>query len=182
VPLADARDRRPTATAPAPGAAVHVHGSRGASVAGRRDTLRPALGRGVGEEQTPSRRDETAERVVVHVPDRDERRDALDPEELALVYVADTGEGALVEQRLGDREPCSRGVAQPADRLTGVEIDAQQVRPELSERRMERLGAQLEELDDRGIESHGHGTRDLDDEAGARRRAAPSLAWSVAVP
>ena len=47
---------------------------------------------------------------------------------------------------------------------------------------MDDLGPPLEELDDRGIEADGHGARDLEDEGGAARGAAPGLAWAVAVP
>ena len=47
---------------------------------------------------------------------------------------------------------------------------------------MDDLGAALEQLDHRGIEADGHGARHLEDERGARRRAAPRLAGAVAVP
>ena len=47
---------------------------------------------------------------------------------------------------------------------------------------MDDLGAALEELDDRRVEADGDGARDLEDERGARRRAAPRLARAVAVP
>ena len=47
---------------------------------------------------------------------------------------------------------------------------------------MDDLGAALEQLDDRGVEADGDGARDLDDEGGARRRAAPGLAGAVAMP
>jgi hypothetical protein len=40
----------------------------------------------------------------------------------------------------------------------------------------------LEKLDDRGIEAHGNGARDLQHERGTRRRPAPRLARPVAVP
>jgi hypothetical protein len=42
--------------------------------------------------------DESSERFVVDVADRDERRDALDPQRLVLPDVADPGESALVEE------------------------------------------------------------------------------------
>ena len=47
---------------------------------------------------------------------------------------------------------------------------------------MERLGAQLEELDDGGIEADRDRARDLDDEPGAARRPPPPLAGPIAVP
>ena len=47
---------------------------------------------------------------------------------------------------------------------------------------MERLGALLEELDDRGVEADRDRARDLEDEARPAGRPAPSLTRSVAVP
>ena len=81
-----------------------------------------------------------------------------------------------------DRHPGARRVAQAADRLVGIEIGRQQVRPEPPERRVERLGALLEELHDRGVEADRDRARDLDDEPGAPGRPAPALARPVAVP
>ena len=70
----------------------------------------------------------------------------------------------------------ARRVPQPAERLVGVEIGREQVRPEPPERRVEALGPHLEELDDRGIEADRDRTRDLDDEPrppGGRRQRSP---------
>ena len=63
-----------------------------------------------------------------------------------------------------------------------VEVGRQQVRPEPPERRVERLGALLEELDDRGIEADRDGARDLQHEPGTTGRAPPALAGPIAVP
>ena len=128
----------------------------------------PCAASGIRDEESAGARDETAKGRVVDLRDRGERRDALDPQELVLVDVADAGQRPLVEQRLGDRESRPRWIAQPSDRFVGVELGREQVRPELSERRVERLGALFEELDDRRIEADGDRARDLD------RRAAPS--------
>ncbi len=47
---------------------------------------------------------------------------------------------------------------------------------------MERLGALLEQLDDRGVEADRDRARDLEHEPGAGRRPAPALARPVAMP
>src|SRR5881397_153383 len=47
---------------------------------------------------------------------------------------------------------------------------------------MERLGAGLEQLDDRRVETDGDGSVDLEDEAGSGRWPTPSLTGSVAMP
>ena len=75
--------------------------------------------------------------LVVEGADRGERRDALGPQRLVLPDVADPGQRALVEQRLADRHPGARRIAQPAQRLVGVEVGREQVRPEPPERRVE---------------------------------------------
>ena len=62
------------------------------------------------------------------------------PQHQVLDLVADPGERPLVEQRLGDRQVVARRVAEPAHRLVDVDRVGEQVRPELRERRVERLG------------------------------------------
>ena len=47
---------------------------------------------------------------------------------------------------------------------------------------MERLGALLEQLDDRGIEADGDRARHLEDEPRTSRRPAPALPGPVAMP
>ena len=61
------------------------------------------------------------------------------------------------------------GRAKAAKRLISIEVGAEQVRSELPERRVERLGALLEELDDRCIEADRDRARDLEHEPGATR-------------
>ena len=76
----------------------------------------------------------------------------------------------------------ARRVAQAAKRLGGIEVGRQEVRPERRERRVEALGARLEQLDDRGVEADRDRAGDLEDEAGPAGRPAPALAGPVAVP
>ena len=90
--------------------------------------------------QPPGGGHEPLERRVVERPDAGERGDALDPEDLVLVDVADAGERPLVEERDADLQLGARRVAQPAMHLGGIEVGRQQVRPELRQRRVEVLG------------------------------------------
>ena len=76
-------------------------------------------------------------------------------------------------------------VAQPPERFGRVglaKVRVEQVRAERREARVERLGSLLEQLDDRRVEADRDRARDLEDEAGSRRRPAPPLARAVAVP
>ena len=75
-----------------------------------------------------------------------------------------------------------RRIAQPAQRLVGIEVGRQEVRSEAGERSVERLGALLQQLDDRGIEADRHRARDLEDEPSPRRRPPPALARPIAMP
>ena len=67
-------------------------------------------------------------------------------------------------------------------RLSAVEVGREQVGPEPRERRMDGLGARLEQFDDGGIETDGDRPIDLEDEPGTAGWAAPSFAGAVAVP
>ena len=125
-----------------------------------------ALSSNVGEHEPAGRVDEPAQRRVVERADREERGHSFDEQRLGLVDIADPGERALVEERFTDRHPGERGIAQPPERLGPVENRCQKVRPEAPERRMERFGTLLEELDDRGIEADRDRAGDLEDEAG----------------
>ena len=112
-------------------------------------------------------RDQPAERLVVQVADDRPRVDPLVEQGLVAPDVADPGEGVLIEERGRDRQPGTVGVAKPRPSLRGVGrtlVGRQEVRPEAGERGMDRLGARLEQLDDRRVEADGDGTRHLEDE------------------
>ena len=63
-----------------------------------------------------------------------------------------------------------------------VAVGGEQVRPKPPERRVERLCTLLEELDDRGVEAHGHRPGDLEHETRPRGGSSPRLARPIAVP
>ena len=124
---------------------------------------RPVAGRGAPAEEDPAELDQLAERVVVQVTNRRERRAAGLPQHLVLDLVADAGERPLVQQRDGDGHQDPGRVAEPTQGLVDVH----------------RL---LEQVDSRGVEADDDRARHLDDEAGPRGRPAPALAGAVAVP
>ncbi len=108
--------------------------------------------------------------------DARERIRPFDEQRLVPPDVADPGERSLVEEGLGDRHRGPGGIAEAAERLVGglvVEGRIQEVRPERRDRRVQRLGSLLEQLDDRRVEADGDGAGHLDDEAGSRFGPAP---------
>ena len=67
-------------------------------------------------------------------------------------------------------------------RVIGTPCRIEQIGSEPRERRMDRLGARLEQLDHRGIETDGDRAGHLDHESCPSGRAAPGLTRAVAVP
>ncbi len=150
--------------------------SRRDATAGRADRD-PRDRRPVRQEEGPGTVHQPPQRRIVEAADRRERVDPLDEQHLALVHVADPGEGPLVEQRLGDRQAGPGGLPEAAKRLLAVEAVRGGVRPERRERRVEPLGAGLEQLDDGGVEADRDGrratSRTRTARAGGRRQRSP---------
>jgi hypothetical protein len=137
---------------------------------------------GIGNQQPAPGGDEPPQDLIGGFAERYERRYALDPGDLALVDVPETGHRALIDQRLGDRQPGADGVAQASKRLIRVEVGREQVRTKLSERWVEAFYSLLEQLDDGRIEADRDGAGHFDDEPRTRRGTAPAFTWPVPVP
>lgn len=113
------------------------------------------------------RRDEPIERHIVQLPDGGERIDALGEQRLVAPDVADPRDRPLIEKCRRDRRAGPGRIAQPSARLgemAGSPIVIEEIRAERGERRVDRGGARLEQLNDRCIEADGDGARDLEHE------------------
>jgi hypothetical protein len=88
-------------------------------------------------------------------------------------------------ERRGDRPVRAARVAEPSERLGRLGLappGIEQVRAQRGQRRVERLGPLLEQLDDRGVEADRDRARDLEHDPRPRRRPAPTLTGPVAMP
>ena len=131
-------------------------------------------------QQPSSRSHRPLKLVVAEVADECPWVHPLDEGGLALHDVADAGDRSLVEQRVP--ELLAVPLAKPEDGLVDVELDAEQVRPELAQRSISghaRIGQQLERW---GIEGDGDGIRGFEDRVRLRLGKPPRLTGSVAVP
>src|SRR6266545_608885 len=108
-------DERAAAMARPAGAVVHPQPGWRKPLPGLRvDRGGPAGGRirsGVRLQQLARLREHALQRRLVERADRRERVDLLDEQDLALEHIADTGDGALVEDRLADGHLGARRVA-----------------------------------------------------------------------
>ena len=182
ITLAGHGDRPPTAAARSASAAVGVQRPGRPPITRGGDPFGPAPRVDVGTHQAPGGRDQALQRRIVERSDGHERGDALDPEDLVLVDVADPGQRPLVQQRHRDLEVGALRCPESLVRLGGVEIGRDQIGTQPRERRVEALAARLEELHDRRIEADGDRAVDLQHQPGPTWRPAPPLPRPIAMP
>ena len=136
----------------------------------------------VGQQDCSCRRDQAKQQRIVKGGDHGSWIDPLDKQDLAAKDVADAGHHPLIQDRLGDRGCRSSRVAQSLKRPCRIERLVEQVRSDAPEHRVDRLGARIEELDNRSVEARGDHAVELQDEHGSSGGSPPGLAGFEGAP